>query len=166
MLRTVACVPVCLFACLVTLVYCGQTVGWIKMSPGTEVGFGPGHTVLDVDPDHPKRAQQSAIIGPCLLWPNGWMDQDATWYGGIVLSPGDIVLDGDPDPNPTEMGIVRLCGFRHNFASVLDMGGSRASSIAIFPISCTRYRVFRLLSSRLTLDDALRPYFRLCRNRK
>jgi len=19
---------------------------------------------------------------PCLLWPNGWMDQDATWYGG------------------------------------------------------------------------------------
>jgi len=22
------------------------------------------------------------ILGPCLLWPNGWMDQDATWYGG------------------------------------------------------------------------------------
>ena len=22
------------------------------------------------------------IFGPCLLWPNGWMDQDATWYGG------------------------------------------------------------------------------------
>jgi len=21
------------------------------------------------------------IFGPCLLWPNGWMDQDATWYG-------------------------------------------------------------------------------------
>jgi len=20
--------------------------------------------------------------GPCLLWPNGWMDQDATWYRG------------------------------------------------------------------------------------
>ena len=20
--------------------------------------------------------------GPCPLWPNGWMDQDATWYGG------------------------------------------------------------------------------------
>jgi len=24
----------------------------------------------------------SQIFGPCLLWPNGWMDQDTTWYGG------------------------------------------------------------------------------------
>ena len=30
--------PVCLS---VTLVYCGQTVGWIKTKLGTEVGFGP-----------------------------------------------------------------------------------------------------------------------------
>jgi len=22
-------------------------------------------------------------FGPFLLWPNGYMDQDATWYGGI-----------------------------------------------------------------------------------
>jgi len=22
------------------------------------------------------------LWGPCLLWPNGWMDQDATWYAG------------------------------------------------------------------------------------
>jgi len=21
------------------------------------------------------------IFGPCLLWPNGWMDEDASWYG-------------------------------------------------------------------------------------
>ena len=20
-------------------------------------------------------------FGPCLLWPNGWVDEDATWYG-------------------------------------------------------------------------------------
>jgi len=40
-----------LYVCLcVTLVYCGQTVGWIKMSLGTEVGLGPGHIVLDGDP--------------------------------------------------------------------------------------------------------------------
>ena len=37
-------------------------------------------------------------FGPCLLWPSGWMNQDATWYGGIGLSPGHIVLDGDPAP--------------------------------------------------------------------
>jgi len=64
------------------------------------------------------------IFGPCPLWPNGWMDQDATWYGGrprprrwlvgwsltslfsidTAISekkgPGDIVLDEDPAPRP------------------------------------------------------------------
>ena len=28
------------------------------------------------------------------MWPNGWLDQDATWYGGRPR-PGHIVLDGD-----------------------------------------------------------------------
>ena len=40
----------CLSVLSVTLVYCGQTVGWIKIKLGTEVGLGPGHTVLDEDP--------------------------------------------------------------------------------------------------------------------
>ena len=31
----------------VTLVYCGQTVAWIKMKLGTKVGLGPGHIVLE-----------------------------------------------------------------------------------------------------------------------
>jgi len=31
----------------VTLVYCGQTVGRIKMKLGMQVGLGPGHIVLD-----------------------------------------------------------------------------------------------------------------------
>jgi len=22
------------------------------------------------------------LVGPCLFWPNGWMDQDASWYRG------------------------------------------------------------------------------------
>ena len=29
-----------------------------------------------------KRGKAPPLFGPCLLWPNGWMDQDATWYGG------------------------------------------------------------------------------------
>jgi len=37
----------------VRLVYCGQMVGWIKMKLGTEVGLGPGHTMLDADPASP-----------------------------------------------------------------------------------------------------------------
>ena len=38
---------VCLFCLCVTLVYCGQTVGRIKMKLGMQVRFGPGHIVLD-----------------------------------------------------------------------------------------------------------------------
>ena len=38
--------PVCLS---VKLVDCGQTVGWIKMPHGTEVGLSPGDIVLDGD---------------------------------------------------------------------------------------------------------------------
>jgi len=44
----------CLFVYLsVTLVYCGQTVGWVKMKHGTEVGLGLGDIVLDGDPAPP-----------------------------------------------------------------------------------------------------------------
>ena len=31
----------------------------------------------------PKMGQSPfPIFSPCRLWPNGWMDQDGTWYGG------------------------------------------------------------------------------------
>jgi len=44
----------CLFVlseCLsVTLMCCGQTVGWIKMKLGVQIGLGPGHFVLGGDP--------------------------------------------------------------------------------------------------------------------
>jgi len=59
--------------------------GWIKMPLGTEVGLGAGDFVLDGDPAPlPKMGAEplSPIFGPCLLWPNGWMDQDGTWHGG------------------------------------------------------------------------------------
>jgi len=66
-------------------VRCGQTAGWIKMPLGVEVGLGPGDFVLDGDPasPKPKKGVQPPIFNPCLLWPNGWMDQDAIWYGGM-----------------------------------------------------------------------------------
>jgi len=48
--QTVVCLscPVCL-----TFVYCGQTVGWIQMKLGMQVGLGPGYIVLDGDPAPP-----------------------------------------------------------------------------------------------------------------
>ena len=80
---------------------CGQTAGWIKMALGTEVGLAPGHIVLGGNPAPlPKKgAEPPPIFGPFLLWPNGWMHEDATWYGGRHR-PGDIVLDGDPAALP------------------------------------------------------------------
>ena len=36
----------------VTLVYCGQTVGWIKMKLCMLVGLSPGHVVLDLSLIH------------------------------------------------------------------------------------------------------------------
>jgi len=29
----------------------------------------------------PIKGAQPPVFSPCLLWPNGWMDEDATWYG-------------------------------------------------------------------------------------
>jgi len=61
-------------------VCCGQTARWIKMPLGREIGFGPGD-IVRWGSNSPKRAQQPPLFGPCLLWPNGWTDQDAIWYG-------------------------------------------------------------------------------------
>jgi len=48
-------------SCLsVTLMHCGQMVGWIKMPLGTEMGLGPGHIVLNGNPAPlpPKKGAQ------------------------------------------------------------------------------------------------------------
>jgi len=83
------------------------------MKLGMQVGLGPGHTMLDGDPaPPPAKVGRAPNFWPYLLWPNGWMNQDATWYGqtaGCVkmplgmelgLSPGEFVLNRDPDPSP------------------------------------------------------------------
>ena len=46
------------------------------------------------------KGAQPPVFGSCLLWPNGWMDQDGTWHGGIGLGPVHIMLDGDRAPLP------------------------------------------------------------------
>jgi len=53
------------------------------MPLGMEVGLGLRDIVFDVDPATPRKRAHTPhpIFGPCLLWPNGWMDEDATWYG-------------------------------------------------------------------------------------
>jgi len=75
----------CLSVCLsVTLVYCRQAVGWIKMKLGVGgrpqpwphcVRWGPSSPPLKGHSLHP-------LFCPCLLWPSSSMEQNATWYGG------------------------------------------------------------------------------------
>ena len=77
------------------------------MPNATEVGLGSGHIVLDGDSAPPKWGHNSPHLSTQELWPNGWMEQDATWYG-IGLSPGHIVLDGDPAPPPNKGVIAAL----------------------------------------------------------
>ena len=57
----------------VTLVYCGQTVGRIKMKLGIQVGLGLSHTVR-WEPSSQPRKKGAQFFGPYMLWPNGWMD--------------------------------------------------------------------------------------------
>ena len=81
-------------------VYYGQTAGWIKMLPGTEVNLGPGDVVLDGVAAPPKRniAAQFSVHVYCGQTA-GWMK---TPLGTEVdLVPGHIVLDGDPAPPRT-----------------------------------------------------------------
>ena len=54
----------CLSCLSVTLVYCGQTVGWIKMKLGTQVGLGTGNIVLDGDPAPPPQGGTAPNFRP------------------------------------------------------------------------------------------------------
>jgi len=87
-------------SCLsVTLVYCGQTVRRIKMKLGTQVGFGPGHIVLDRDPGPPPQSGTA----PTQLSAHICCGQIARWIKvplrrKVGLDPSDIVLDPGPFP--------------------------------------------------------------------
>jgi len=86
----------------VTLVYCGQTVGWIKIKLGTQVGLGLGHVVLDGDPTPPTpkghSPQFSAHI--CCGQMAGWIKMPLGTKVG--LDQGNIVLEVDPAPSPVD----------------------------------------------------------------
>ena len=83
-------------------VYCGQTVGWIKMPLTTEVNLGPADVLLDGVAAPPKRGTDSRaqppVFGSCLLWPNGWMDEDANLYGSRPWCMPHCVRQGPSSP--------------------------------------------------------------------
>jgi len=61
----------------------GQMAGCTKTPLGMEVDLSPGDFVRwGPSPPSPKRGRTPNFAAHCLLWPNGWMDQVTTWYGG------------------------------------------------------------------------------------
>jgi len=106
-------------------VYCGQTAGWIKMALGMEIGLSPGDFVLDRDPaplTKKKAESPFPIFCPFLLWPNGYMHQDATWYGGRPHPKGLCVRWG-PSLPPQKGG--RVPNFRPMSIAAKGLYGSR-----------------------------------------
>jgi len=51
---------------------------------------------MGTQPPTPKGAESHPIFGPRLLWPNGCMDQDSTWYGGRPWPARHCVRCADP----------------------------------------------------------------------
>jgi len=80
---------------------CCQMAPWIKMPLGRKIGLDPSDIVLDGDAAPlPKKGPEPPIFGPCPLWPNGWMNQDATWYGGTLRPRPHCVRWGSSSPSP------------------------------------------------------------------
>jgi len=90
--------------------YCGQTAGCIRMPLGMDVGLSPGDFVLDGDPFPLQGRGAPPIFGPCLLWPNGWMDQDAKMGGTL------------PNFRPTSVVAKRLLGSWCHFHTEVGLG--------------------------------------------
>ena len=107
--------PVCLS---VTLVYCGQTVGRIKMKRTWHAGrsrLWPQCVRWRPSSPSPEEAQPPIFGHICC-------DQMAVWIKmplgmKVRLGPGDFVLNGDPAPLPkrgAEPTIFCTCLFRPN----------------------------------------------------
>jgi len=93
--------------------YCGQMAGCIKMPLGMEVGLSPGNFMLDgTQLPLPKQGTEPPIFGQRLLWPNGCIGQDVTWYGGRPR-PRQLCVRWGPS-YPQKKGIPTPCLLRPN----------------------------------------------------
>ena len=126
---TVGCLSV--LSCLsVTLVYCGQTVGRIKMTLGMRVGVSPGHTVLDVHPAPPPpkgRSRQFSAHVRCgqtagsIKMPLGME---------VRLGSDNFVLDAHPSPLP-QKGAEPPPQFSAHFYCIQTVGSVSYTHLAL-----------------------------------
>jgi len=71
---------VCLSVLSVTFVHCGKN-GWTDQDETWHAGRPwPWPHCVRWGPSSPSpKGAQPPILGPYLLWPDGWIDQDAIW---------------------------------------------------------------------------------------
>jgi len=79
-------------------IYCGQTTGWIKMPLGMEEKHQPRRRCVRWGRSSPLKRAQPPVFGSCLLWPNGWMDEDVTWYGSRSRPRPHCIRRGHSSP--------------------------------------------------------------------
>jgi len=89
---------------------------------GLQVGLSQGDFVSDGHPAAHKKGGTAPplIVGPCLLWPNGWIDQDVTECGGrprprrhcVRWGPRSPPRKGHSSPSPVFSAHV-YCGHGH-----------------------------------------------------
>ena len=72
--------------------------GWTKMPLGIDLGLGRRLCVTRRPSCPQKKRHSLPIFGPCLLWPNGWMDKDATWLGSRSRPRPHCVRRGPSSP--------------------------------------------------------------------
>jgi len=98
------------------LFYCGQTDRWIKMPLRPRrprprwhcIRWRPCEFWRPAPPRKKGTAPSSPIFGWHLLWPNGCMYQDTTWYGRrpqprwhcVRWGPSSTPLKGHSPPSP------------------------------------------------------------------
>jgi len=78
---------------------------------------------MGTQPLHTK-GRRPPIFGPCLLWRNGWVDQDATWYRARPRSKRYCVTCGPSSPSP-KRARSPLPNFRSMSIVAKQLDGSR-----------------------------------------
>jgi len=93
-----------MFVLSATLVYCGQTVGWIQMKLGMQVDLDPSHIVLDGDPGPllQRGTVPQFLAHICCGQMAGWIKMPPGMEVG--LGPGDFVARWGPSSSSPKRG--------------------------------------------------------------
>jgi len=126
------------------------------MPLGMEVGLGPGNFVFDEDPGTPrKRAHDThPIFSTCLLWPNGWMDEDATWYGSRPRTRPHCIGQGPSSPRKGHSSPSPAVFLAHVYCGMLPMSIAWFSS-GMLTIGRIAYRREGVMRSSVIYDCLL-----------